>query len=81
MMKENETRTGGIIPGILGMLGCLLLAAYFALMALVNYAPREHSSGMGSFGVLMCMLSLWGAWKSLRHAVRKWSESTEEDER
>ena len=77
-MNERHAKSGGAILGILGGLGCLLLAAYFALMGLFNYVGRNPNPGMGSFGVVMCGVSLWGAFKSVQCGCRK-NQSSEQE--
>ena len=77
-MNNRKSKAGGIILGILGCLGCLAFAMYFALMGLVNYIGRNPNPSMGSFGVVMCGLCLWGAFKSVQRGCRKTLEPHEE---
>ena len=79
-MNEREGKAGGIILGILGCLACLVFAMYFALMGLVNYLGRNPNPGMGSFGVVMCGVCLWGAFKSVQRGCRKKQALEEEAE-
>ena len=69
-MNAGNTESGGIIVGIVGCLACLLLAVYFAFMGFFNYVGRNPNPGMGSFGVIMCGVSLWGAFKAVRWGLR-----------
>jgi len=70
-MNETKAISGRIFLGILGSLGCLMFSLYFAFMAFANYFGRNPSHGWGSFGVIMCGVSLWGAFKSARSGFKK----------
>jgi len=69
-MNTRNAKSGGVIVGIFGYLGCLLLAGYFALMGFLYYVGLEPSPGMGSFAVITCGVCLWGACRSARWGFR-----------
>ena len=79
-MNERRSREGGAGLGIFLGLLCLLLAGYFALMGLFNYIGREPNPGMGSFGVVMCGVCLWGAFRCVRWGFKRKEQSDEEQE-
>lgn len=79
-MNTRRSRDGGAVLGIFLGLLCLLFAGYFALMGLFNYIGREPNPGMGSLGVVMCGVSLWGAYRCARWGFGRKEQSQEEKE-
>ena len=44
-MNDWEARSGGLLLDILGCLGCIILAVYFAFMGFVNYGGAPGQAG------------------------------------
>jgi len=70
-MNEDTSRDGSALLGVFFGLLCLVMATYFLLMGLLNYLPRERNVGLGSFGIAMSGVCIWGVYRCVRWGFRK----------